>query len=89
MNSHNQYLTTLLNNGIVGVLILFIIFFLGLRFGVAMKSTQIVLLTTVIIIAFTTESMLERQKGVAIFTVVFTLVFLESYLTKKELKQLK
>lgn len=86
MNSHNQYLTTTLNNGILGVFILLTIFIVGFTSSLRIKSIQNVLLVLIIAIAFLTESMLERQKGIAIFTIILTLIFLESHLTKKKVQ---
>jgi len=84
MNSHNQYLTTLLNNGIIGLIILFLIFFLGLYFSLKLKSTQNILLIFITMMAFITESMLERQKGVVFFTVFLSIILLEGTLKLKQ-----
>ncbi len=83
MNSHNQYLTTTLNNGILGLLFLATIFLTGLILSYRIKSIQNTLSILIIAIAFTTESMLERQKGVTIFAVFITIIFLEFYLKKR------
>lgn len=83
MNSHNQYLTTLLDNGIIGLLILLTIFYLGFYFSYKLKSFQYALITLTIFISFFTESALERQKGVVIFVVFFLIIFLEHSLKLK------
>lgn len=83
MNSHNQYLTTLLNNGFFGLIFLLAIFVIGIIQSSRIKSCQNVLIVLIISIAFLTESMLERQKGVGFFSVFLTLIFLETLLYQK------
>ncbi len=83
LNSHNQYLTTLLNNGIIGLLILISIISIGFISSLNKKSAQNFLLVFVIAIAFITESMLERQKGVTIFTVILTTVCISNNLNSR------
>ncbi len=80
LNSHNQYLTTLLNNGALGLLILIYIFTFFLYQSFTAKSFLNVFIVLIIIISFFTESMLERQKGVALFAVFFALISLENRL---------
>lgn len=83
INSHNQYLTTTLNNGILGIIILLVLFIIGLVSSLKIRSIQNVLIVLIIAIAFLTESMLERQKGVAFFAIFMTLIFIEAFLGKR------
>lgn len=85
LNSHNQYLTTLLNNGFIGLFVLILIFTLGLAQSFKKKSLENFLLVLIMATAFMTESMLERQKGVSIFAIFLTLIFLENRLYRKPL----
>lgn len=87
MNSHNQYLTTLLNNGVLGLLMLFIIFALGFVTSFKSRSIQNVLMVLTMAIAFVTESMLERQKGVTAFAVLLTLIFIENRIKTNKIIQ--
>lgn len=66
-NSHNQFLTTYIYIGIFGFLILFFIFISS--FIYAIKGKNFYLLSFLIISAlfFSTESVLERQKGIFMF----------------------
>jgi O-antigen ligase len=83
MNSHNQYLTTLLNNGIFGLGFLLIILFLALYKSIKSKMSENILIIFLITISFTTESMLERQKGVIFFALFITLIYSESNIISK------
>jgi O-antigen ligase len=83
INSHNQYLTTCLNNGVLGLLFLIAIFITALILSFKIKSIQNALLVLIITLAFITESMLERQKGVTFFAVFISLIFIEFYLKKE------
>lgn len=74
-NSHNQFLTTLLQGGIIGFGLLFgPLLWLLLR-GFLNNRTLDLSVAILIILSFTTESMLSRHKGV-IFYSFFILLFL-------------
>ncbi len=75
MNSHNQYLTTFLQHGAIGVVLLLFILLRSLLLSLKEKKYENFLLVLVISLAFVTESMLLRQKGIVIFALVFS-VFL-------------
>jgi O-antigen ligase len=77
LNSHNQFLTTLLDSGIVGLTFLLMII-LSLLFKV--KSIEQFLAIFVFIISFSTESVLVRQKGIMLFSIFFTLFLMENSL---------
>lgn len=78
MNSHNQFLTTLLDSGIIGLIILFILLITVLYSSYKVKSMEQFLIMIVIIVSFFTESVLVRQKGVMLCSVFFTLILIES-----------
>lgn len=73
LNSHNQYLSTTLQHGFVGLGML--VFILGYTFFCAVKNkkTDHVLVILVLAAGFMTESFLIRQKGVMVFTIFITL----------------
>lgn len=77
-NSHNQYLTTLLDNGFLGLFLLIFIIALGLRGSLNAKSSENFVIILVITVALITESLLERQKGVSLFAVFLTLAYIEN-----------
>lgn len=81
LNSHNIYFSSLIKNGILGLLSLFFIIIQGF------KSNKIEYTTFSLIILFIglTESILERQKGIIFFTLFCTLILTELQ-TKKENK---
>ncbi|WP_028870597.1 O-antigen ligase family protein [Psychroserpens burtonensis] len=80
MNSHNEYLTTLLNGGIFGLFILISVFILSIIISIKSNSIDNLLIVVIIAIAFITESMLERQKGAVFFAVFITLIIIEGKL---------
>ena len=80
MNSHNQYLTTLLNGGILGLVVLLSIIVLALYKSYKSRSTVNTIIVNLILVVFITESMLERQKGIVFFALFLTLIFIEGKL---------
>lgn len=77
MNSHNQYVSTTLNHGVIGLILLLLIFGNAAYVGIKTKSTTSILTLCLIMCAFFTESMLYRQKGVIIFALVLSLILVE------------
>lgn len=75
-NSHNQFLTTLLNGGIIGFLLLFIPLYLVLYRGIHKNDLIAVSFVLLIILAFMTESMLARHKGLIFYTGFLTILLL-------------
>ena len=67
LNAHNQYLEVLLENGIIGLMLLISIF--GIMFYIAVKEANLIYLMFIIIIliSFTFETMLNRLAGVSFF----------------------
>ncbi len=67
-NAHNQYIQTYVGLGVLGVLLLFWIFYYYFIFFIKNKFYLGYMFMVVSSILFITESYLERQKGVVIFT---------------------
>jgi O-antigen ligase len=66
-NSHNQYLQTFLELGIVGFLVLILSLILPLRLISKQKQMVCLLFLGVIAICFLTESVLERKQGIIFY----------------------
>lgn len=67
-NSHNQYLTTWLNLGLVGILFLLFHFGFFLRHHYITKNTLGLIFTLGIMLFCVTESIFETQKGIVFYT---------------------
>jgi O-antigen ligase len=76
-NSHNQYLTTALYTGIIGLSVLLLLIFYLYFSAINNKNHLLTLFLNVFILFFLTESVLERQNGIVFF------VFLSSVLSIK------
>ncbi|WP_159018818.1 O-antigen ligase family protein [Algibacter sp. L3A6] len=76
-NSHNQYITTTLNHGYIGLSLLLSILFIAFFYILKTKNLELGLLLLIVIMSFFTESILERQKGVFFFGFFITLIFIE------------
>jgi O-antigen ligase len=74
-NSHNQYLSTLIQGGIIGFILIFaplvILFLDGIKNGNFITQT----FSMLILVSFMTESMLLRHKGVIFYTVFICLLW--------------
>lgn len=77
LNSHNQYLTSAIETGLVGLFFLGLIFIVALVSSVKMKSLSNGIVVLIFAIAFFTESVLVRQKGVVFFSMVFSIIIIE------------
>lgn len=75
LNSHNQFLQTLVSTGL-GVVLLMAPLWVLLRKGVLKKLWVPVLFSIFVILNFLTESMLETQAGVVFFSFFLTLLLL-------------
>ena len=80
INSHNQYITTTLNHGLIGLFLLLSIFAIAIVKGFRVRNYQKLLVILIIMIAFSTESVLERQKGVMFFAIFLSILLIESSL---------
>jgi O-antigen ligase len=72
-NAHNQYIQTYVGLGIIGLFLLFWIFYYYFIFFIKNKFYLGYMFIVVSSILFITESYLERQKGVIIFTLFICL----------------
>jgi O-antigen ligase len=77
-NSHNQFLTTLLQGGIIGFCLLFTPLFWLLWKGFSNNRILDFSVALLIILSLITESMLARHKGVIFFSFFILLFFNES-----------
>ena len=77
LNSHNQYLSTVLQHGLIGGVLLVFILLRSLYLSVRTKNLEGILFVTVFGIAFITESILIRQKGIMLFALFIVLLINE------------
>jgi len=77
-STHNQYLHNLVQTGILGLIILLLLYYLSIY--TAIKTKNLVFLSLAILLIFTsvTENILSRNKGIVLF------VFFISLFSKKE-----
>jgi O-antigen ligase len=73
-NSHNQFLTSLIQGGIVGSLLLFLPFFLLLYRGIKTGNLVIICFFLLTSMAFFTETMLHRHKGIFFYVTILMLL---------------
>lgn len=81
-NIHNQYLETFLGQGIVGILLLLAMLFLGLQEAIKRKNWLLTVFVGIIAINFGPESMLNTLAGVVFFS--FFYYFLFTFSTEKD-----
>ena len=74
-NFHNQYMQTLTESGVIGLVLLLFIIGSLIIYGIRTKNESLVFLNVMFAIAFFTESYLNRSMGVFLF-LVFNSVFL-------------
>ena len=69
LNSHNQFIETTAEHGLIGLLLLLSAF--GLMFGVAFTNRNIIyfMFILIVFISFLFETMLNRLAGLAFFSV--------------------
>jgi O-antigen ligase len=73
-NSHNQFLTTLLQEGLVGFLLLFTPFLLIFYQGIKRSDLIMVCFFILTSLTFLTESMLDRHKGIIYYALFLALL---------------
>jgi O-antigen ligase len=72
-NPHNEYLSQWLATGILGVVIMVMILSLMLLKAIQKKQYDLLILLMLFIITFAIESMLERQKGIVLYSLFISL----------------
>lgn len=74
-NAHNQFIQTFVGLGIIGVISLLLIFIFFIYYFSKNKSLIGIIFTLSSFILFITESFLERQTGIVLFSFVICLLF--------------
>jgi O-antigen ligase len=72
-NSHNQFLQTGIETGLIGLFILLIMIYWSIRCAFAGKQYELLLIIIFIITYFMVESVLLRNRGLGIFCAIITL----------------
>ncbi|MES2588619.1 MAG: O-antigen ligase family protein [Bacteroidota bacterium] len=85
-NPHNQFLQTGLEIGLIGLLILILILFFGIKYALLYKSVPLLVVTLSLFMNSLFESMLQSQFGI-IFYPLFFLIFIAEL--KSRTKQTK
>lgn len=75
LNAHNQFLQTLLDSGIIGLMFLLAFTLGALIYGLTKRNLPLVLFSGIIMLNFLVESMLQAQAGF-VFFVFFVCLFL-------------
>ncbi|MBU2019516.1 MAG: O-antigen ligase family protein [Bacteroidetes bacterium] len=78
LNSHNQYLNSWLQLGLVGIFSLLMIFVTSIRIGFQKRSVHELCLSIGLMITFLFESFIETQAGIIPFCVLICLLSLKS-----------
>lgn len=78
-NAHNQYLEILVSNGIIGLFYLVAVLLIPLYYSIKQKKTLYTLFIISISLAFITESWLNTNKGVVLYS-FFNSLFIFNYL---------
>lgn len=74
-NSHNQYLSIVLSNGIVGFILFVLWLLVFLKSSVVIKDRLYLSLIVVYVIMFFTENLIERQTGNVLFCFLIILFY--------------
>jgi O-antigen ligase len=72
-NAHNQYLSTLIKHGIIGLLVFMSAFFYYLYLGVRAKDFIYTSFVILLLVGFFTENILDMNKGIFFFAFFNTL----------------
>jgi O-antigen ligase len=72
-NAHNQYLEILMDHGLVGLLVFLLLLFYLIRNSIKCKDPLGISILAVFMIYMLTESILERQSGIVLFSYLMTL----------------
>lgn len=74
INFHNQYLQTFGEIGCIGLGLLLWFFVSVIRKAIRLTDSTLLMVTVLFLVAFLTESFLNRQKGVFLFVTVYSLL---------------
>lgn len=75
MNSHNQYLSVMVSNGLIGILLFMLYLLYPLVLYIKYKNWGLVALTCLFMLCFITESYLYTNKGVIVVAFVISLMY--------------
>ncbi len=70
-NVHNQYLETLMGQGLVGLSLLLSMFFIAMRYAYKIKDHLLAVFTFIIVLNFFPEAMLNNLHGVIFFSLFY------------------
>lgn len=88
LNSHNQFLNTFVQLGLIGFLVLSAIFYSYFRIAFKNRDLLIVIIGVSFLLNFLFESIIETQSGIILFCILF-ICSTSSELRKDTLKTLK
>lgn len=71
-NMHNQYMETYMQSGIIGLTILLFAIAYTLYRAISSKNAMLVYATVLFIVFFCTESVLETESGILLFTLILS-----------------
>lgn len=74
-NAHNEFLSTALDLGLIGLVPLVLLFIYGFRRSIDTNDFISLGFMIIILIAFNVESVLMRQKGIIFFSFFYSLIF--------------
>lgn len=89
MNAHNQYFQFLLSTGIVGLLVIVIVFVYTIAKGFLLGNKLFLCFIFLFLFCCLTESILERQYGTMFYGFFNTLLFFHFHVEKKDKKNLE
>lgn len=76
LGAHNQILTEAVNHGLPGVVMLFLILLIPLRFGISVSNPLLIGVLLLVAVSLTTESIFEREAGVMTYAMLIPLTWL-------------
>lgn len=83
LSFHNQYLQTLSELGIPGLLLILISLFIILKTGIQTKDFLHIAFALLMISLFATESFLGRQRGIIFFVMLYSLFYSRSLISRE------
>jgi len=82
-NSHNQYIESLLDVGVLGISALLLLLLNLVRAGIKSRNYVLIGFFLVLSVSFLTESILERQKGICFVSFFYCFLILDGAFKKK------